>query len=52
MYFLETHPPVILDGYFAIWMGLDGAGTLQNSPIWTGGFEKVSKESVDLDVAL
>ncbi len=28
VYFLETRPPVILDGYIAILTGLDGAGTL------------------------
>ena len=28
VYFLETRPPVILDGYIAIWTGLDGTGNL------------------------
>ncbi len=26
--YLETRHPVILDGYFAIWTGLGGAGNL------------------------
>ncbi len=44
VYFLENRPSVILDGYFAIWTGLDGVGNIQFGRVfcqlngyWRGG---------------
>ncbi len=43
VYFLETRPSVILDGYIAIWTGLDGAGNLfpQRIPKIVGHFQSL-----------
>ncbi len=42
VFYLETRHPAILDGYIAIWTGLGGAGSLKNTPFWTGDPEKNS----------